>query len=459
MSRVLLISTNTCIIPYPVYPLGMSTVAGALAAAGHEVRQFDWLVCGRRPESLRETVETFAPEVVAISIRNIDHVDSLSRFEDTWELKEARDVVSAVRRLTDAPVVAGGPAVSVMPEQVLAYVGADCVVSGEGERSIVELLDAIARGVSVSGVWPVPADRLCGESQCGPLFERTLVDYYNGAGGIIGLQGKRGCPYRCSYCTYPALEGGCFRARPAEAVVSDMERLKRDFDVDTIFFADSVFNDPAGRYLELAEALARRDIGLRWAAYFSPRGLDREAVSLCRRAGLYAVEMGTDASSDTTLAGMGKPFRWPDVRHANDILVEARIACAHFIIFGGPDETESTVREGLDNIAQLDRCVVFGFSGIRIYPGTPLLERAISEGVIDSSTSLFKPVYYSSPKLDKSGMEKLLTESWSGRSDRVFPPEQGSRIVAKLRGFGWKGLLWDRMIRFDSDSDGAAGHG
>jgi radical SAM superfamily enzyme YgiQ (UPF0313 family) len=440
-------------VPYPVYPLGMATVASALIAAGHQVSQFDWLAAGRDGGLLERAIAEFQPEVVAVSIRNVDRIDSLADSEDTWELKEARDVVTWIRRFTRIPILVGGAAVSVMPEAVRRYVGADLAVPGEGERSLVEAVGALAQGQSMPALWPIPPERLCGQDQCSPCFDPALVAYYWDKSGIIGLQSKRGCPYRCCYCTYPSLEGARFRPRPVEAVLADLERLKRDFHVDTVFFVDSIFNDPQGQYLELAEALAARDLGVRWASYMSPRGLTREALKLCRRAGLYAVELGTDATTDTTLEAMGKPFRWAEVQHTNEMLARARIACAHFVIFGGPQETPATVREGLDNIARLEHCVVFGFSGVRVYPGALLQKRAIAEHLLQETDSLFEPVYYVSPAVDKAWMEQQVVESWAGRRDRIFPPHEAQRAASMLRAFGWKGLLWERMIRFPSTAD------
>jgi len=454
VSRILLISANTCDMPYPVYPLGMATVAGALIDAGHEVRQFDWLVANRDGCLLEQAIGAFGPDVVAVSIRNIDLIDSLAEFADAWELKEAKDVVALVRRSTDVPVIIGGPAVSTMPHEVCRYVSADMAVPGEGERSIVEAVAwCIAHWESLrpQSVWPAAHERLCGQRQCSPRFDPALVSFYWDKSGIIGLQSKRGCPYHCCYCTYPELEGTTFRSRPIEAVVADLERLKRDFQVDTVFFVDSVFNDPQDQYLQLAEALAVRDLRVKWAAYMSPRGLTKKAVRLCKRAGLYAAELGTDATTDITLEAMGKPFRWADVTQTNEMLVQAGIACAHFVIFGGPQETPATVREGLDDIAGLEHCVVFGFSGIRIYPGAPLHRRAIAEHLLQETDSLFEPVYYVSPAVDKAWLERQVVESWAGRQDRIFPPGRGQRAAAMLRAFGWKGLLWERMIHFPAD--------
>ena len=457
MSRVLLISTNTCQDPYAVFPLGMATVASALMNAGHEVLQFDWLAAGCAPESLSQTLSSFGPEVVAVSIRNIDRVDSMAESSHGWELSGARDVIAQVKEQAHVPIIVGGPAVSIMPNKVREYVDADIAIAGEGERFILEAVEALARKEPAPEVWPTDSERLTGIGQCAPCFTEPLVSFYRNASGVIGVQSKRGCSYHCSYCTYPGLEGPRFRPRPVEAVVADMERLQRDFDVGTVFFADSVFNDPAGHYLELAEALATRELGMQWAAYFSPVGMNREAVALCKRAGLYAVELGVDAASDATLRGMGKVFRWADVREATDMLSQAHVACAHFIIFGGPEETSQTFQEGLDNIAALEHCVVFGFSGIRIYPRTPLHRRALAEGIVQEDDTLFEPVYYVSPDIDKAWMDRHLTEAWARRQDRIFPPERGARITAKLRAMGWKGLLWERLVQFPPEPKGTDG--
>jgi len=323
-------------------------------------------------------------------------------------------------------------------------------VPGEGERSIVDAVAAVTQGRSFPAVWPVTQQQPRETCQRAPCFDPALVAFYWDKSGIIGLQSKRGCPYHCCYCTYPKLEGTTFRARHIEAVVADLERLKREFHVDTVFFVDSIFNDSQGQYLDLVETMAARELGVKWACYMSPHLLTREILALCKRAGLYAVELGTDATTDATLEGMGKPFRWADVERTNQMCVQMEIASAHFVIFGGPQETPTTVRDGLNNIARLECCVVFGFSGIRIYPGTPLHKHAIAEHLLRETDTLLEPVYYVSPAVDKAWMEQQVTESWAGRRDRIFPPHEGQRAAAILRGFGWKGLLWERMLRFPS---------
>jgi hypothetical protein len=182
--------------------------------------------------------------------------------------------------------------------------------------------------------------------------------------------------------------------------------------------------------------------------------LGRPELALLKRAGLHAAELGTDAASDATLAGIDKGFTFDDVHAVNAACVAERIPAAHFIIFGGPDETMATVQEGLANIAALEHCVVFAFSGIRILPGTRMLARAIADGVIAAGSPLLKPVYYFSPQLDHDAMNAAILKGFQGRRDRIFPPSEGQVRMAVMQRFGFRGILWDRLIAFPPEGKG-----
>lgn len=448
MSRIFFISSNTMTDPYPVYPLGMAVVSGALTRAGHEVRQYDSLVHDYSLAQLQEQIKAFAPDVLAISLRNIDNVDSFSG-EDGWYLKEVKELIADIRQVISIPVVVGGPALTILPEEIAAYLEVDHAIIGEGERSMPELVDALAEGKVVPQLIqrsaPLPGDHFSS-----PLYHRDMVEYYLKQSGMVNLQTKRGCPHRCSYCSYPHLEGFEFRFRSPKLVVDELERLKREHGVERVFFTDSVFNDPRKEYLQLVEEMLKRDLGMGWAGFFRPQHLDRKELALMKRAGLYALELGTDAASDQTLAGLDKHLTFDDIFAVNQACIDEQLPAAHFVMFGGPDEDDSSVEEGLKNMAQLGQAVVFAFSGIRIHPEAPLHKRAIADGIITPETSLLKPVYYFSPKIDREKMEAWIEEDFSGNRNRVFPPYKGAERLEVMKGFGFRGLMWDRLIRFPS---------
>jgi len=450
MSKIFILSSNTSIDPYPVYPLGSAVIASALTAVGHQVRQLDYLVVGRSEDRLRNAITEFAPDFIGISIRNIDNVDSLTP-ESAWFLEKDKRLVDLIRQVTGVPIILGGPALSLLPEEISDYMGADYSVVGEGERVICELIQTLEEGHSAPRILNGGNRFLTGNEMCSPLWDEVLVNFYMERSGMVNFQTKRGCSYNCLYCNYRILEGNLFRPQDTKAVIDDIDRLKRFYGVGTIFFTDSVFNDAEGHYLKVAEELLSCGIGIRWSGFFRPQGISQKELALLKRSGLYAIEAGTDAGSDTALAELKKGFCFNDVIEFNNACVEEQIATAHYIMFGGPGETMGTVKEALRNIDKLKNCVIFAFSGIRIFPGTALYARAIQEGLLAEDAPLLRPVYYFSPHIAPQDMNEMIEKAFKGRREFIFPPSKGQSRIAIMNRFGYRGLLWDKLISFSKE--------
>ena len=231
-------------------------------------------------------------------------------------------------------------------------------------------------------------------------------------------------------------------------MVEDIKKVKQDFGADSFFFTDSVFNDAAGHYLEVVEKFIKEDVKISWSGFFRPQGIGPDDFKLLIRSGLYALELGTDASSNATLEGLNKKFDFADVIGINEMCVKNEIPCAHFVMFGGPGETEATVEEGLDNLNRLEKCVVFAFTGIRILPGTGMQSLAVRDGILSDNTSLLKPVYYFSPKIKPEAMNSMIAKKFHRRKDRIFPPSEARARMSSMHMFGFKGLIWDRLVTF-----------
>jgi radical SAM superfamily enzyme YgiQ (UPF0313 family) len=444
MARILLVSSNVTEEPMPVYPLGLAVVAAALAAQGHQVDQFDFLVAGLSLDLLRDRIRTFAPDYVAIGIRNLDNCDSLTR---TSYPTLAKQMVEVARETPGIRVILGGSGFSLAPGELLALTGADHGVVGEGERAVCRLIQELESGRVPPPLVrdPEPLDR---DSMAAPLFSAELVAFYRERSGMINLQTKRGCPEHCVYCNYPQLEGSRVRPMDPRAVVDALERAGREHQADHFFFTDAIFNDREGHYLAVVEEILRRDLAVSWCCYLRPQGLGRKELALMIRAGLHAVELGTDGACDTTLQAMGKNLTFAEVREVTAACAAEYLPCAHFVMFGGPGETPETVAEGLANLERLDRSVVFAFSGMRILPGTPLQALALRAGLITPGTSLLEPAYYFAPGLDVEAMNQEIARAFRHRRDRIFPPEEGRLRQQTLWRMGYRGLLWDTLLRW-----------
>lgn len=440
--RCLLIAVNRVRTPYPVYPLALACLAGALNEAGHEVEQFDCMGQSDIGSALKDIISNFSPDLIALSLRNLDSEDS-SRPESY--LQDTLPIIEQVRESTTAPIVLGGAAFSLMPERIMEILRPDWGIAGEGEHLLVELADQLEAGTE-------PEKKLLRAKRNGtvwkPLcFDQAISSYYLKWGGILNVQTKRGCPYACSYCSYPVLEGRQIRKRDPLAVVEDVKRLEQEFQARYIFFTDSVFNDPDGHYLEVCEALIKNNNTVPWTAYFRPTNINKEHIDIMKRAGLNAMEVGADCGCDTTLAGMNKGFTFNDVIHFHEQATEAKIPCAYFIMFGGPGETKETVEESLENFEKLDPAVIMAFNGIRILPQTRIYDTAIKDGIIQPDQDLLTPAYYHSPDIDEATINAMIEEKWNNRPDRICPGVSMTERVAQFHEKGFTGPIWDKIIR------------
>ena len=206
--RVLLISANTERINLPTMPLGLGYVAAAARRAGHEVAFLDLMVEDDAVTVVRAALERLRPQVIGISVRNIDD----QKMEGTrFLLEPVKTLVGVCRGLTEAPIVLGGAGYSIYPERVLDYLDADMGIQGEGEAAGVMLLNCLERGMDPS---EIPGLYLRGRGlQTERTFERNLdslpipedhlrtpppettEDFW------LPLQTRRGCPMGCSYCS------------------------------------------------------------------------------------------------------------------------------------------------------------------------------------------------------------------------------------------------------------------
>ncbi len=235
--------------------------------------------------------------------------------------------------------------------------GADYGIEGEGEQAFTSLLEALKNQRNPGTIPGIlarnnnPADNLQVQTpaKTNPAWgnnarpARQLFDYarYIRRGGTGNIQTKRGCVFKCSYCTYPLLEGNRFRVRDARDVVDEIEQLQRDYGPHPVFFVDSILNFPRGHVEGICEEILRRNLKVRWSCYATPVKLDRNQAQLMARAGCEGIELGTDAVDDEQLSRLGKSFDAATVCRPTGTVLKPACAVCHTLIFGAPGETES----------------------------------------------------------------------------------------------------------------------
>lgn len=444
MAKALLISANTLNIPFPVYPIGLGYVAQACLAAGHDAVQVD--IQFEESDRVLARIRESDADIVGLSIRNIDNCDSANFYSSR---DYYCDLIGKIRSVTDRPIVLGGSGFSLYAEALMRRTGADYGVVGEGEQKFVALLkawdeDKMPRpGQLIAVPESGPAEKFGS-----PLRNRRMVDHYLRFGGMINVQTKRGCPYECTYCAYPLLEGAFFRYRDVDDVLEECQDLVSRYGAEYIYFTDSVFNDSQDYYLEIAEQFIKREIKSKWTAFFRPRtGWRKEDVRLLHRSGLDCVEWGSDCTTDVTLSEMKKGFDWSAVEDSNNAFAEEGVANGHYFIFGGPGETRATVVEGLKNINRLKNSVVFAFIGIRVIPRTRIHVLAIADGLVAPDWDGLEETFYLSSDVTWAEVDASIRASFAGDVCRMYPQTGNEKIIAALHQRGLKGPLWDFMLK------------
>lgn len=396
--KVLLISANTEKINILPLPLGLNYVAAATRNSGHDVTVLDLMTENNSQFIIKETMESFCPDVIGVSVRNIDD-QNMER--PKFILDEVKGIVCYCRSLSDALIVLGGAGYSIFPESVLAYLEADMGIQGEGEIVFPELLDRIEKNADLSGT---PGLYLNGFGLQGKRTFASNLDLLPVSGAHsfwssedqrlwMPLQTRRGCPMNCSYCSTATIEGRTIRERSPALVVDDLVSLV-EAGFRRFYFVDSVFNVPARYAKYLCRKIINKRLDIPWRAILYPHKVDEELIHLMASAGCKEVSLGFESGSEQILHSMNKKFNLKQIRDTSNMLASYGIRQMGFLLLGGPGETQETVLESLSFADFLPLNELKITLGIRIYPGTALAKTAIGEGRILPEDNLLLPKFY-----------------------------------------------------------------
>ena len=165
----------------------------------------------------------------------------------------------------------------------------------------------------------------------------------------------------------------------------------------------------------------RRDLAIRWCAFFAPSGLDREYLKVLKKSGLTHVEFGTEAMCDRMLSSYKKGFNTAEVVHNSTLANELGLHVCHYLLFGGPGEAPDTVRETLTQARKLSDCVFFPFVGVRIYPGTDVYLQALNENQVQVGSDCLAPIFYNPDGFACEAIWEMLRRETEDLTNWLFP--------------------------------------
>ena len=400
--RVLLISANTEQINIPVLPLGLAYVAAAIDGQGHTVKMLNLMTQTDTQKALYGTIADFNPEIIGISVRNIDDQNMEN---PRFLLESVKDVVANCRKYSDATIVLGGAGYSIFPQATLDFLEADIGIQGEGESAFLTLLKRLGDKKDLSEIPGLYLPGQTSRSESGYIKSLTdiplpLPDVHLSTPSTlkdqeiwIPFQSRRGCPMDCSYCSTATIEGGIIRKHDPKKLIEAIAKYT-DTGLDHFFFVDNTFNLPSAYANTLCEQLISSKLKITWRCILYPWKVDDELVEKMAKAGCKEVSLGFESGSEKILAKMNKKYLPADVRQISEMLKIFGIGRMGFLLFGGPGENKETANESLEFADSLDLEAMKITVGIRIYPQTSLAQTAIKEGLITADDNLLFPKFY-----------------------------------------------------------------
>lgn len=405
-----------------VVPLGLLSMATTLKE--HDVQIFDTNRVDNPFVALQESVTNFCPDVIGISLRNID---STNKSEIVFYYRFLADLLDALSGYSQAKIVIGGSGFSMFAEEIMAReTRIDFGVYLEGEAVFPELLRNLETPHKVASVYyrkngmvlfsgGYPAADI-NDLQMPRWDALGDVTPYTKNSESFGIETKRGCALGCIYCVYGFLNGKQYRLKRPEAVVDEIEELIKVHRVQRFTFVDSIFNIPLEHAKAICKELARRKLPVRWSAWFNEQFLDTDFLDLLAKAGCDHVILSPDAFSDSVLKVLGKNITQKQIRQSYKLLSRYDQFEVSYNFFKNPPGQTLANFLGmmlfcLKAKIQLRQRVHFEFSVLRIEPHTKLQKIAVAEGVVAQDQCLLEPYYYVNKKTwyIEAFLDKLLS--------------------------------------------------
>jgi anaerobic magnesium-protoporphyrin IX monomethyl ester cyclase len=356
----------------PYAPLGALYAAACVRDHGYRVALFDAMLAASEAE-WAEALDRHRPRFAVIYEDNFNYLSKMCLLRMR---QAALTMIDAARERGITVIVAGADAT----DHPVTYLdrGAAAVVTGEGEVTLVELLDTLsaaagaARAGGPEGLQAV--EGLCLRDDDGrvvktrpraiirqldalpfPAWDLVDVERYRSTWRShhgyfsMNLVTTRGCPYHCNWCAKP-IYGQRYTARSPEHVVEEMAWLKRTFRPDHLWIADDIFGLKPGWIERFAALLQEHDAVTPFKCLLRADQVSADVARALKAAGCRTAWIGAESGSQRILDAMEKGTRVDQIAQATRLLRDAGVEVGFFLQFGYPGETREDIDRTLDMV-------------------------------------------------------------------------------------------------------------
>ena len=365
-------------------PLGIFYIAAVLEKDGLNVKIFD----GINYSDFFRDIKAFNPDVIGFTIM-------------TSTFAKVKEAIKLTKKENKAFIVIGGIHVTVLPEESLKMLNADCAVIGEGEYTTLELcqhlrdrknwkkINGIAYEKNGRIIRTKPRELIENLDEI-PFPARHLADFnkYLFPPGMIRGQWfdrattvmtSRGCPYHCIFCSSHLLFGRTVRRRSVDNVIAELKYLVENYHVDGIWFIDDTFTVDYRWVMQFCDRLKKENLNIKWGCQARVNTVTEEVLTAMKNAGCIQLDFGVESGSERVLKALKKGTTPDLIRNAFKITRKVGLKTLATFMIGNPEETREDLEKTLALAKEIKPDFV-SFFHTTPFPGTELMEMCIKNG-------------------------------------------------------------------------------
>jgi radical SAM superfamily enzyme YgiQ (UPF0313 family) len=376
-----------------LYPaLGLAYIAAYAEREGHEVKIIDAGAENYTFQDIDKIALRFSPDLVGMQTY-------------CTTLNKVYKVAENLKKIINTKIVLGGPQATLEPSKTISNKNIDFVIYGEGEKTMVELLNSLKKrnfskinglvykineGIKKNS--PMPLIRNLDEV---PLPARHLfpMSKYHSSANLRGkktlnIMTSRGCPYRCAYCAGSLIFGKNHRFHSAERVIEEMKILKEKYGADGIQFFDETFTVNRKRVIELCDKMIEEKLCLEWSCFTRVNLVDKELLKKMKQAGCYLIFYGLESGVQRLLDLIQKDITLEQSEKAMKMTHEAGIETWVSFMLNLPSATKKEEEQTINFAIKVNPTFV-QFPIATPYPGTKLYDLALENGKLKTNWDNF----------------------------------------------------------------------
>jgi len=408
--------------------VGLLSLASYLDQKGIGIKIID----GIRQKNYLELIQSELTEVDLVGLSVM-----------TMQVSSALKISKLIKEFNpQIPIVWGGVHSTLFPEQTVNHPLVDIAVFGEGEASLLEIIQAAKnqkRFKDISGIAFQEKDKVIVNKRRPflnmndlplpnwSLLAKEILEEIT----LIPTHTSRGCPHQCAFCIN-SITHNTWRGYSAEMVLEDLEIIKRKsyFKNKPMRFWDENFFTDIQRAKTIIQGMIERKLNISWETtvrvdYIRNNMIDDTLLKLMKESGCYLLSYGGESGSEKVLKKINKGIKPEQIIYSAKQTLKHNIIPQYSFMVGLPSETREDINQTIKVIDQLvklsPQIQILGPQAFRPYPGSVLEQECVEKG-------------WSAPK-SLDDWAKVVENELNYLSPRNFPWLENADLVESLEAY------------------------